>query len=99
MKAFKAATRIVRDGKHYGLCCLVGSGVFEMSEAEQGALPEVDMTPRELRICGQMLMDLALAHDDFLRQLTTSDPATAARSATAARPASATAPAGTTDPA
>lgn len=70
MKAFKAASRIVAaDGKRYGLCVLVGAGVFELSEAEKDALPEVDMTTRELRVCGQMLMDLALAHDECAARL------------------------------
>lgn len=69
MKAFKVASRIVKDGKHYGLCVPVGPGVTTMTEAELAALPEVDMSAREIRLTGFMLMELADAHDECAESL------------------------------
>ena len=61
MKAFMVASRFEHEGKHYGLRVPFGEGVLDLTEAEFDALPELNLSPRELRICGSMLIDLAKA--------------------------------------
>lgn len=57
------------EGNKYGLCVPVVQNRHSVPEKDMKALPEITLTPEDLRMYARMLNDLAWSHDESLRML------------------------------